>query len=176
MNEILLDVYWSELPIGKENAVSYAELCEMWGRSERCIRQILHDLSGYDNGDNYILIRSSSCKGFYKTDNEDEIAAYRQECLNRGRNVFAPIRKIDRVLADTDYQMNFENNLKTVRIMAGMKQQEVCGFMAKYDKAFDVSMLSKMENGVCLPTPFQLSKLAQIYGVKASELVGVEFV
>lgn len=176
MNEILLDVYWSELPIGKENAVSYAKLCEMWGRNERTVRQILHDLSGYDNGDNYILIRSSSCRGFYKTDDEDDIEAYRRECLNRGRRVFAPIKKINRVLADADCQMNFENNLKTVRIMAGMKQSEVCGFMAKYDSAFNVSMLSKMENGVCLPTPYQLSKLAQIYGVKPSELVGVEFV
>ena len=176
MNEILLDVYWSELPIGKENAVSYAELCAMWVKDERAVRKILHDLSGYDNGDNYILIRSSSCKGFYKTDDEDDIAAYRRECLNRGRRVFTPLKKINRVLADTDCQMNFENNLKTVRVAAGMTQPAVCGFMAKYDPAFNVSMLSKMENGVCLPTPYQLSKLAQIYGVKASELVGVEFV
>lgn len=176
MNEILLEVYWSELPVGKENAVSYAELCKRWGRGERAVREILHELSRYDNGDNYILIRSSSGCGFYRTDDEDDIAAYRQECLNRGRNVFAPLKKINRVLKEVDTQMNFENNLKTVRIMSGMKQSEVCGFMKKYDPSFDVPLLSKMESGVCLPTPYQRCLLARIYGCSPSELVGVEFI
>ena len=42
------------------------------------------------------------------------------------------------------------------------------------DRAFDKSLLSKMENGVVLPTPAQLSKLAEIYGVEPFELVRVD--
>ena len=69
MNEQLLEIYWSELPIGRENAWCYAKICSKWGRDKRTVRRILHELSGYDNGDDYILIRSSHGKGFYKTDN-----------------------------------------------------------------------------------------------------------
>lgn len=97
--------YWKQLPIGKENAYTYNELCKMWKCSERTARSILHELSSYDNGDNLILIRSSKSKGFYLTDDTDEIESYRKECLNKGRSIFAPIKKCNRVLAIDDTQL-----------------------------------------------------------------------
>lgn len=169
-----ISTYWDEIPIGKENAVKYADLCEMWGTSERQVRGILHVLSRYDNGDDYILIRSSGCKGFYKTDDRDEIEAYKRECLNRGRNVFAPVKKINRVLHVNGEQFSFSNNLRVIRESRGMKQGDVCKLMKKYEKGFDKSLLSKMENGVCMPTPYQTILLSQIYGVKPVELVDTE--
>lgn len=171
MDENRLALYWSELPIGRENAVSYKELCPVWGLSERRVRKLLHDLSLYDNGDDYILIRSSSGRGFYRTDNAAEIKAYKKECLSKGKSVFAPVRKINRVLGADETQYSFENNLRVIRVDAGMKQSEVCKLMKQHDSAFDVSMLSKMENGVVLPTPYQLVLLAQIYGCKPLELI-----
>jgi hypothetical protein len=172
LNEQLLELYWSELPTGKENAVDYPQLCDMWGRDTRTIRSILHDLSLYDNGDDYVLIRSGKTKGFYKTDDKAEIEAYRKECLNKGRSIFAPVKKCNRILRAGGGQADLFNNLRTVRDALGMKQKTVCKHMKQYDKAFDVSLLSKMENGVCLPNPMQLSKLAEIYGCEPSELVG----
>ena len=79
MDKTKLELYWSEIPIGKENAIEYSDLCTMWGKDERTVRAILHELSLYDNGDNYVLIRSASGKGFYRTDNEAIIKAYRQK-------------------------------------------------------------------------------------------------
>lgn len=105
-NEILS--YWNDIPIGKENAVTYPELCALWGVSARAVRSILHDLSAVDNGDNYVLIRTSKAKGFYKTDNEDEIEAYRRECLAKGRSIFAPVRKCNRVLNINKEQVFFD--------------------------------------------------------------------
>lgn len=175
LNDCKLALYWSELPTGKENAITYADLCVMWDTSERKVRAILHELSLFDNGDNYILIRSSSGKGFYKTDDETEIQAYKRECLNKGRSVFAPVKKINRVLTAKDNkQFSLENNLRVVRESKGIKQKDVCKEMRKADKAFDNSLLSKMENGVCLPTFMQLSKLAEIYGVEPLELVNAD--
>lgn len=174
MEDMLLEVYWSELPTGKENAATYQTLCDMWGRTERTVRSILHELSLFDNGDDYILIRSASGKGFYKTDNAEEIEAYKRECLSRGRSVFAPIKKINRVLRGNDMQYTFDNNLRVIREERGMKQSEVCHLMKKHDRAFDKSLLSKMENGVCMPTPYQTIHLAQIYGVKPVELFDIE--
>ncbi len=166
-----MQLYWNDIPAGKENAITYETLCAIWGCDARKARAILHDLSLYDNGDDYILIRSGKHKGFYKTDDEAEIKAYKRECLNKGRSVFAPVKKINRVLNVDAAQLSFENNLRVIRESKNLKQVEVCRQMKKYDKAFDKSLLSKMENGVIMPTPYQLALLAQIYGVKPFELI-----
>lgn len=107
MNQVNIDFdwYWSDIPIGKENAIDYSALCRMWDCSERTARAILHELSSRDNGDDYILIRSSKSKGFYRTDNHEEIEAYRKEILNKGRSIFVPVRKCNRILRKDDSQL-----------------------------------------------------------------------
>lgn len=169
-----LEMYWAELPIGREHAWSYDQLCAEWDMDKRSVRKVLHKLSYHDNGDNLILIRSSSGAGFYRTDNPEEIKAYRAECLNRGRRTLAPLRKIDRVLAPDDGQLNMTHNLKAVRVSLGLSAKEVCENMKCIDPAFDTPMLSRMENGRCLPTPLQLAHLAAIYRCTPSELVSAD--
>lgn len=97
-----LEWYWNCIPIGKEKAITYPQLCRLWNCSERTVRRILHDLSYFDNGDKLILIRSSHGKGFYKTDNIAEIERYKRECTNRAKRTFAPLRKIRRVLKERE--------------------------------------------------------------------------
>ena len=172
-----LEPCWLDIPTEKANAITYAELCEKWSCGERTVRRILHELSYIDNGDNYVLIRSSHGKGFYKTDNVTDIERYRKECSSRARRTFAPLKKIDRILkSGTDMQMNFYNNLRAVRLSKDMKQQKVVQLMRIHDKSIDISLLSKFENSICLPTPYQLCLFAQIYGVEPSELVSYESV
>lgn len=171
MDKTTLLLFWEEIPTGKKNALTYDDLREMWNKDKRSVRNILHELSCLDTGDNYILIRSGKTRGFYKTDDLDEIAAYRKECLNKGRSVFAPVKKCNRVLNACGGQLEIFNNLRAVREARGLKQKTVCKQMKQFDRAFDVSLLSKMENGVCLPTYAQTVKLAEIYGVQASDLV-----
>ncbi len=171
MDEFKLEAYWNDIPTSKADAADYPTLCAWWQTDERRVRQILHDLSRMDNGDNYVLIRSSANRGFYKTDNTDEIEAYKKECLNRGRNVFAPIRKINRVLSANDSQYSMMNNLRVIREDRNLRQAAVCAYMRVYDEAFDEPMLSKMESGRCLPTPFQLMKLSELYECVPSDLV-----
>lgn len=174
MKEPLFELYWSELPEGRENAWGYDRLCSEWGMTERGVRRILHELSGYDNGDNLILIRSSHGRGFYKTDDRAEIEDYRRECLNRGKRTFAPLRKIDRVLKPEVCQLSMTNNLKAVRLALDKTQTEVCQHMRVIDPAFDPIMLSRMENDHCLPTPMQLSVLAEIYDCTPRELIDID--
>lgn len=175
MNDAL-QKYWEDIPVGAENAITYDGLCAMWQCHERAARNILHELSLYDNGDDYILIRSSGRKGFYRTDNEDEIQAFKNECISRGRSVFAPVKKINRVLQAEAKQFDFENNMRLIRESRGLKQSQVCDSMKQYDRHFDASLLSKMENGVCLPTFYQLANLAKIYGCTPSELLDLDFI
>lgn len=170
-----IEWYWNDIPVGKENAVSYAELTLKWGRNARDVRMILHDLSLHDNGDDYILIRSAKKGGgFYKTMNPDEISDYRKECLAKGKSNFAPLKKINRVLQNNVDQMNFTNNLRVMREVCGLKQTEVCDAMKRVDEHFDVPLLSKMENGVCIPTIIQCNALADLYGCSINALICYE--
>lgn len=163
--------YWESIPIDEQNAVSYEKLCAKWGVNERKARQILHDLSSMDNGDDYILIRSSSAKGFFRTNDRDRIEKYKRECLNKGRSNLAPVKKINRVLNADEIQQSFFNNLRVIRENKGMKQKEVCQAIG----GIDVSLLSRMENGVVLPTPQVLCKLARLYGVRVRDLIMADF-
>lgn len=100
--------YWASIPIGRENAISYADLARLWGMNHRCVRDKLHRLSQQDNGDGFVLIRSSKLRGFYRTDNREEIAAYRREVYNRACHTFAPFKKINRVLGEDTNQLTIE--------------------------------------------------------------------
>ena len=174
MHECTLELFWSDIPVGKANAVTRQELGAMWGMGDRQARKVLQELSRFDNGDDYILIRSGQSRGFYKTDDQAEIAAYRKECINKGRSHFAPLRKINRLSAVNAAQMSIENNLKCIRLDRGMTQPEVVERLRAFDIGIDVSMLSRMESGRCLPTPFQLMILSRIYGCEPLELVNAD--
>lgn len=171
----MLEYLWNSLPIGKENAASYSDLCLLWGMDKRKVRQKLHDLSLYDSGDNYILIRSCRGKGFYKTDNPEEIQAFKKECINKAKSNFSPLRKINRVLNGADdTQMSFSNNLLNARLAKGLTQAEVIETIKTADNSINVALLSQFENSACIPTPYQLCLFARIYGCKPSELINYE--
>lgn len=174
MDEYRLETYWNDLPTEKEKAATYDDLKQWWGANERDVRKILHKLSSLDNGDDFVLIRSSRGKGFYKTDNKDEIERYKQECLNMGRSVFAPVRKINRILRSNNTQFSIENNLRVIREDRQLKQSTVVEFMRAFDEHFDVPMLSKMENGFCLPTLMQAVRLSELYGCKPEDLINYD--
>lgn len=101
-----IPIYWNSLPFDKENAVTYPQLCIMWNCNARQARAILHELSLYDNGDNYILIRSSKGKGFYKTDEEDEIRRYKGECVKKAISILEGTNKINRILNEKNRASN----------------------------------------------------------------------
>ena len=172
----MLEYYYNSIPVGRENAVTYPTLCEKWGMSERQVRKKLHELSKYDSGDNFVIIRSGHGKGFYKTDDINEIKAFKKEIMAKAKSNFAPLGKINRILnSDTKaLQTSIFNNLKVVRCQQGRFQSEVVEYMRRFDKAFDTPMLSKFENGFCLPTPYQLMKLADFYHCKPSDLILID--
>lgn len=169
MKEHSLAMYWDDIPIGRENALTYTDLRWIWNCTERKARSILHELSLYDSGDDFILIRSSKCRGFYRTDDKEEMKAYKKECLAKGRSIFAPVKKINRVLNENDAQYSFTNNLRVMREQCGLTQTEVCKKVGEI--GLDKFLLSKMENNICLPTEYQLHSLAQIYGCRTHELI-----
>lgn len=174
MNGNRFELYWNDIPTVKEKAVTYEELQMWWNEDKRTVRSILQELSKYDNGDNFVLIRSSRNKGFYKTDDKEVIEQYKKECLHKGLSVLAPIKKINRIFAENTEQFSIENNLRVIREELKLKQTQVCEHMQQFDTGFDVPMLSKMENGFCMPTPYQLSKLSQLYCCEPTDLINAD--
>jgi hypothetical protein len=167
--------YWESIPI--DTPITYDELCVLWGMKKRAVRSVLHDLSLFDNGDDYILIRSASGKGFYRTNDAEKIKAYKRECLAKGKSIFAPVKKINRVLNDMeDVQGSVFNNIRAIRNSKGIKQSEVVEYMQQFDASFDAPSLSKIENGVFLPTPYQVFKLAELFECQPQELVEVMYI
>ena len=100
MNIAELYHFWDDIPTDETGtpAVDYATLCFLWNVDRRGARAILAELSAFDNGDGFILIRSSHNAGFYKTRNREKIAAYRREVYARAMNTLKPLKKIKRVL------------------------------------------------------------------------------
>lgn len=175
--EINLEAYWSSIPVGRENAASYTHLEYLWQVGERQVRKIMEHLSSYDNGDNYILIRSSRGGGFYRTDDPEDIAAYKQECYGRAMKVLTPLKKINRVLrlkTAVGINYSFTNNIRLVRLERGYTQQQVCNWLQELGWGIDVGTLSKMENSYVLPTPAYLNALAVILECEPFELVDMQ--
>lgn len=52
-----------------------------------------------------------------------------------------------------------EVHLKAAREAAGIKQKETLSILRQVEPRVDKPMVSKYENGVCIPTPSQLSAL-----------------
>lgn len=175
----MLEKMYYDIPIGRENAISKEELQELWGfSSERVVRNTVAELRKIDNGDNFVIVSLSSCKGFYRTDNPEDILRYKKETLNRAKHTFAPLGKVNRILLEHDAQLELTapNKLKEAREAAGYKANEVVPIIRKYDPSFDKSMMSKIENDKCLPTRLQLSIMANLYKKPIAELTGVEIV
>jgi hypothetical protein len=94
--------YYDDIPIGKEHAITRAELADLWGVSDRKVRQIIADLRAEDNGDGYVIVAFSSRRGYYRTNDIREIKHFHFETTKRARNTFAPLRKSRRILRNTE--------------------------------------------------------------------------
>ena len=71
------------IPYGKENAISKQELMQLTGLSERVVRKKIHDLR-----QEYVIISSSHRKGFYRTNDLQEINDFIEETKRRAFNTF----------------------------------------------------------------------------------------
>ena len=66
------------------------------------------------------------------------------------------------------------NSIKAAREALGLKQKEVASLLQEVEPRIDVGMLSRFENGVCLPTPIVANRLASVLGVDFRDLFSPE--
>lgn len=97
---------YNDIPKGRKNAISRQELAARWGVSDREVRRRVQELRCTDFYDNYIIISTSSGRGYYKTDDREEIRRYKNEIMRRATNTFKPLDRINKVLGCPGDQMS----------------------------------------------------------------------
>lgn len=170
---------YNSIPVGSENAISKEDLKTLWGvKSERGVRLAIAEMRQIDNGDNYVIVSFSNGKGYYKTDDPEEIANFKREIISRAKNTFAPLKKANRILLNYENQLEFipANNLKAAREEVGLQAKYVVEVIKQKDPTFDKVTMSRIENNKCLPTALQISIMSSLYGKSSGELVGMEVV
>ena len=73
-----MEKYYNDIPVGKQNAVTKEVLTVKWGMTERGVRKVIQELRLADFGDDYIIISLSTGKGYYKSNDLEEIKAYKK--------------------------------------------------------------------------------------------------
>lgn len=162
--------YYNDIPVGKRNAITKEALMVKWGMTERAVRNIIRELRLQDFGDDYVVISLSSGKGYYKSDDTEDLIAFKKEVTNRGRHTFAPLRKVNRILSG---QVTLVNNLQEIRKAKGITGKQAVDYVRRVDKNFNKVILSQIENGKCGPTNQQLALLAELYESTPEELAGL---
>lgn len=160
--------YYNDIPVGKRNAITKEKLIDKWEMPERTVRRIIRELRLQDFDDDYIIVSRSKGKGYYKSNDLKEIEEYKKEVLNRGRHTFAPLAKVNRILAAERI-----STLKQIRKAKGLSNVEVIAALKQIDPSFDKSILSRYENGKSVPTKEQLKIMAELYEVSVEDLTEI---
>lgn len=90
----------NDIPIGSENAISRNELAKLWCCDDRSARRRIAELRANTADDDMFIVSHSKngVKGYYRTNNADEIRHYVNEGRKRLRNTATPIINAQKVL------------------------------------------------------------------------------
>lgn len=107
----MLNPECSDIPIGRQNAISKAALCQLWGCSEREARNRVAQLRAEPAHDGYVILSTSNGPtGYWRSDDPQEIAAFIRETEHRAKNTFLSLKAARQVLEEKTRsgQMRFE--------------------------------------------------------------------
>ena len=91
------------IPIGRENAVTRRQLCELTGMNDREVRRQISQLRSVDDGTELVIVSLSNGRGgYYRTDDPILIRHYYNETMSRARSTFKSLKKARRVLKEVD--------------------------------------------------------------------------
>ena len=89
------------IPVGRENAITRAELAALWGMSDREVRETIATMRVRETDDPCAILSSSHAPaGYWRSDGRDELERYVREQQARARNVLKNTQDARRVLGD----------------------------------------------------------------------------
>lgn len=89
------------IPVGRENAITRAELAALWGMSDRDVRETIATMRTRPTDDRYAILSSShNPPGYWRSDGQAELERYVREQQARARNVLKNTSDARRVMGD----------------------------------------------------------------------------
>ena len=82
------------IPFGRENAVTRTELRRITGKSDRKIREEIEQA----RREGHIIINNQDGRGYYRTDDPDEIAREYRQLRRRAMSILAQQKHMRRLL------------------------------------------------------------------------------
>lgn len=82
------------IPFGKENAVSKAYLSKMTGADERIVRAAIKRENAELAKKGIAIVSTASHKGYWKTDDVQELEAYEAEQMHRALKIMENLRPV----------------------------------------------------------------------------------
>jgi DNA gyrase/topoisomerase IV subunit A len=80
------------IPIGRENAITRDQLSRLTGLNDRKLRKEIARLRCDDDETNIVIVSTSDGRGYYRTDNIDEIEHFIREMVHRISSIVAAIK------------------------------------------------------------------------------------
>ena len=162
--------YYSDIPIGKTNAISREALTALWGTRDRRTREIVQELRNQDNGDDYIIVSDSKGSGYFRSNDPETIRAYVNETQKRAVNTLLPLQKAKRILrkhADESKQTKVGAIVCKLHDYRDgfITQTKLVQQMQKKFPSFDRVSLSKAENGLIVLPPEELTEIARLLDI-----------
>lgn len=89
----------TDIPIGRQNAITRADLAGIWGCSDRTARQKIADLRASPGKDGYVILSTShEPKGYWRSNDPKEIEQFIRETEARAKSTFLSLKDARRVL------------------------------------------------------------------------------
>ena len=100
MKQETIDLINEFIPFGQENAISRADLVDLFGICDRSIREYIEMIREQNNS--FVIISSSKYKGYYKTTDKKEIESYIEEQTRRAKKILWNLKTAKQFLGEKD--------------------------------------------------------------------------
>ena len=86
------------IPVGRDNAVTRQRLCDITGLNDREVRRQISELRAHDDASNLVIVSVSNGRGYFRSNNPDDIRHFIAEMQKRNRMVYQAIKIAKRTL------------------------------------------------------------------------------
>lgn len=99
------------IPVGRDNAVTRQRLCDITGLNDREVRRQISELRAKDDDSNLVIVSVSNGRGYFRSNNPDDIRHFIAEMQKRNRMVYQAIKVAKRTLKRIENRQSYGEGL-----------------------------------------------------------------